>query len=250
MQSSFKIIKSKEIKEIDGYSNKCIVTSYDKNIVIGDSACVQMSDEQGKVLLDNYENLAYNIISNAQRKAEKIVSSSYDQATQIHIDAIKTGKKQGYDAAYKEGYEKNVAKANAEVKIIQNNSDQMLLQTGELYENYFKQKEAEIKDTILNIVENILQKETIKADALDKPIFEALAQIKNTKTYVIKVNGIHVESIKQKVEDFKISLPFKGDIFVIEDKTLAKDIAVISRDSGKTVISIDAALEKLRELFS
>jgi flagellar assembly protein FliH len=247
MQSSFKIIKSKEIDEC---SDKCIVTSYAKNIREIKDTPVRMSEEQGKILLDNYETLAYNIIANAQRKAEKIISNSYDEATQIQIDAIKTGKKQGYDAAYTEGYEKNVAKANAEVKIIQNNSDQMLLQTGQLYEDYFKLKEVEIKETILNIVENILQKETIKADALDKPIFEALTQIKNTKTYVIKVNGIHVESIKQKIEEFKVSLPFKGDIFVIEDKALAKDIAVISRDSGKTVISIDAALEKLRELFS
>ena len=247
MQSSFKIIKNKEIEEC---SRRRIITNYDRNDDISVDTICRMSEEDGKTLINNYETLACNIIANARRKAEEIISSSYTEASRIQEEAIQIGKKQGYDAAYTEGYEKNVSKANEEVKIIQNNSDQMLLQTSELYENYFKLKEAEIKETILNIVENILQKETIKADSLDKPIFEALAQIKNTKTYVIKVNGIHTESIKQKIEEFKISLPFKGDIFVIEDKTLANDIAVISRDSGKTVISIDAALEKLRELFS
>jgi len=247
MQSSFKIIKNKEIEEC---SKRRIVTNYDRNYDLSVNTICQMSEEDGKTLINNYETLACNIIANARRNAEEIISSSIKEASRMQAEAVEIGKKQGYKEAYAEGYEKNVAKANAEAEIIQNNSDQKLLQTGELYENYFKLKEAEIKDTILNIVENILQKETLKADALDKPIFEALSQIKNTKTYVIKVNRIHVESLKQKIEEYKVSLPFKGDIFIIEDKTLANDIAVISRDSGKTVISIDAALEKLRELFS
>lgn len=247
MRSSFKIIKNKEIEEC---SNRQIVTNYDKNASLSDGVMTAMTDEEGETLINNYETIAFNITENARRKAEEIISNSYSEATRIQIDAAQAGKKQGYDAAYLEGYENNVAKANKQAEIIKNNSDKMLLQTHELYENYFKLKEAEIKETIVNIVESILCKETMKEDALDTPIFEALTQIKNTKTYVIKVNNTHSASIKQKIEQYKNSIPFKGDIFVIEDQTLANDIAVISRDSGKTVLSIDAALEKLRELFS
>lgn len=244
MQSSFKIIKNKEIEEC---SKIQIVTNYGKNDSLSE---VRMSNEEGETLINNYETLACNITENARRKAEEIISNSYSEAARIQTEAAETGKKQGYDAAYLDGYEKNVALANKQAEIIKNNSDQMLLKTNELYEDYFKLKEVEIKETILNIVENILSNETLKADALDKPIYEALTQIKNTKTYVIKVNSVHFESVKQKADGFKNSIPFKGDIFVIEDQTLANDIAVVSRDSGKTVINIDAAIEKLREIFS
>jgi flagellar assembly protein FliH len=249
MQSSFKIIKSKGIQE---YGNMQIVTSYDKNVAsCGDtSAVLQISEEESKTLIDNYENLAYNIIQNAQRKADKIISSSYAEVQRLQKEACEAGKQQGYAAAYRDGYEKNITKANAEAEIIKNNSDQMLLQTQKLYEDYFKSKEAEIKTTILNITENILKKEIIKADALDKPIFEALTEIKNTKAYIIKVNSTHFENIKQQIEAYKTSLSFKGDIFVIEDETLDDGTAVISRDSGKTTISIDGAFKKLQELFT
>lgn len=249
MQSSFKIIKDKG-KGIEEYGNRQIVTNYDKSSTLNAATAMQLSDEEGKNLIDNYENLAFNIIQKAKRKADEIISCSYDEASRIQIDAKETGKQQGYEQAYSDGYEKNIAKANEQAEIIKNNSDQILMQTRELYENYFKLKEAEIKTTILNIVENILKKETIKADALDKPIFEALTEIKNTKTYIIKVNSTHFESIKQQTETFKATLPFKGDIFVIEDQTLDDGTAIVSRDSGKTIISIDSALEKLKELFS
>lgn len=252
MQSSCNVIKNSSVIK-DG--NKPIVTEFQR---LSEAQQKELNETNAKIFIDSYENLAKTMIENARKQRDEILSTAYLEAEKISKEAYEkayqegsqNGYNDGFSKAYEEGYKNNLDRALQEAEVIKNNADNILKASIEEKERYFKEKENEIKELIINSVEIILKREVRDADGLNSIIFDALSKVKNTKTFIIKSNQIYCEEFKSQINLWKEQLPFKGDIFIIADESIEEGSAVIERDNGKVVVGVDIALEKVREILN
>lgn len=250
MQSLYKVIKKHSIVK-EGF--KKIVTEFEDKEKVQQKELIETN---ARIFIDSYENLAKTMIENAKKQRDEIFSSAYTEAEKLQKEAYnkayekgyKEGVKQGYDKAYEDGYQNNVNKALAEGENIKNNADNVLKACIAEKERYIREKEDEIKKLVINCVENILKREVKDKDAMNSLIFEALSQVKNSKTFIIKSKKIYCDSFNQQIETWKEQLPFKGDIFVVPDESIEEGKVIIDRDKGKIIVGVDIAMEKVREI--
>lgn len=256
MQSSYRIIKSSSV-----ISNKPkeIVTEFEeKQEIERNIKQKEESETNAKNFIDSYENLARNMVENARRQSEEILSSAYQEAERLEKEAYEQaynlgnekGYSDGFNKAYEDGYKSNLDKALAEAEIIKNNADNILRSCIEEKDRYLQEKEVEIRDLIFNCIETILRREVKDKEALNNLLFESLSEVKNSKNIVIKSNKIYCEEFNKNIDKWKSQIPLKADIFVISDESIEEGSAIIERDSGKIVVSIDIAMEKLKEIFN
>lgn len=259
MQSSYRIIKSSSV--ISNKPKEIITEFEEKEVQEEIQQKINQKEEteaNAKNFIDSYENLAKNMIENARRQSEEILSAAYVEAERLEKEAYEKGYNlgnekgysDGFNKAYEDGYKSNLDKAVAEGEAIKNNADNVLKSCVEEKDRYLKEKEAEIRNLIFNCTETILRREVKDKEALNALIFEALSEVKNSKSIVIKSNKIYCEEFNRNIEQWKSQIPLKADIFVIPDESTEEGSAVIERDSGKVAVSIDTAMEKLKEIFN
>ena len=249
MQSSSSVIKDSNVLH---HGERKINTKYEAK---NDNSYIENLDEDVKQSMDSYESIAKGLIDNGRKKADVVIQNAFQQAEEIKKDAYQKaydeGKEKVFNDAYEEGYKKNIEKARIQAETIINkakeNSNSMITSAKEEYLKYIKDKELEIKNLIITVVESVLKREAKDPKALDEAVFQALGVIKNTSTYIIKTNSTYYESLKDKIQFWKEQLPFKGDIFVVLDNTIKEGTAEIQRDNGKITVSIDYSLEKVKE---
>lgn len=256
MQLSYRVIKNSSIvKE----GNKTIITDFKTKFETQtETKQKELGEINAKNFIDSYENLAKTLIEDARRQREAILSAAYAEAEKIEKEAFEKGYREGnekgyndgFNKAYQEGYQANVDKAMQEGDIIKKNADNILRTCIAEKEKYIVDKENEIKNLIINCIEDILKREVKEVDGLNNIVFEALSKVKTTSTFIIKSKGIYCEEFKKQVNMWKEQLPFRGDIFIIPDESLEEGTAIIERDNGKVVGGVDIAMEKVKEIIN
>lgn len=239
IQLSFNVIK-----------NSRVTTQGDSEINTQRSeACVVLTNDENPgtetASMESYENIASNIIENARREGQKIISKAYVDAVETKAQAYKEGMEQGHEKAYNEA----ISGAMDEATKVRAMADSILSTAKDEYNAYLIEKEKHIKALIVNIAQSILKKEVKEKDALNEMIFNTLKTERNIKLYIIKINSTHFDIVKSQIENFKNKLAFQGDIFVIEDEFLDDGTAVIEKETGKSVLSIDLGIEKIIEFL-
>ncbi|MCT8976109.1 flagellar assembly protein FliH [Clostridium sp. CX1] len=256
MQSSYRVIKnSSVVKE----GKKSIITDFETKTEVQQK---ELGEVNARTFIDSYENLARTMVEDARKQRDAILSAAYAEAEKIEEEAYASAYERGYsegsekgyndgfNKAYQEGYQANIDKAIQEGDSIKFNADNVLRACIAEKEKYITDKEKEIKELIINCVESILKREIKDNDGLNSIVFDALSKIKNTKTIIVKSKSIYCEEFKKQIDLWKEQLPFRGDIFIIPDESIEEGSAIVERDNGKAVISVDIALEKIREIFN
>ncbi len=258
MQSSYKVIKNTSVTQ-EGL--KEIVTDFEKKEEMQQKMQQKIQQQEwaetnARTFIDSYEDLAKTMLENARKQSEDLLSKAFAEAEKLEKEAYEKGYSEGtqrgyddgFNKSYEEGYKKNMEKSTREGEAIKNNADNVLKSAMDEKERYLNEKQEEIKSLIINCVECVLKREIKNKDALNDVIFEALSKVRNTKTFIIKSNEIYCEELKNKVELWKEQLPFRGDIFIISDNDVEIGKSVIERENGKIVISVDMAMEKIKEI--
>jgi flagellar assembly protein FliH len=244
MQSSYKVIKSNSVVN---EGNKEIVSNYigPKEIVVETKEC--------NPEFESIEKIAAGIIENAQRESKNIVFGAYEKAKIIENDAKEMGFQQGYEEGrnigYNDGYEEGFNVGKAQGDAIVENANFMLFQAKEEYNKFIKEKELHFRNLVVSTVESILKREVVESESLNSLIFQVLEEEKQEKAFIIKCNSNYYPSLQGEILNFKNKLAFRGDIFVVEDNLLQDGTIIIEKDSGKTTLSIDYSIEKLKALL-
>jgi flagellar biosynthesis/type III secretory pathway protein FliH len=80
-------------------------------------------------------------------------------------------------------------------------------------------------------------------------VVNALNQVKNIKTFIIKCNGVHAKSLKEAIDKWKLQLPFTCDVFVLADESVTPGNAYIEKDNGHIEVGIDVSLTRIKEIL-
>lgn len=254
MQLSYNLIKN---KSEDIVEKKEIKTSYiskaEKEEKI--EKIENEKKESGYDIKKSYENLGANIIKKAKNEAESLIMESRRLAFEIEKDAYEKGHdqgdKNGYEDGFRKGYEEAVERVNREteeaVKKYIDDANEVLLKASEDYKNYLEAKEKDIIKLALNIAKIIANKEVTLPEGLHPLIEEVLNESKGEENLIIRCNPDHVEAINNKKEYYKNAYALKGDIFILEDPLMEPGNAILEKTTGKSVVGIDIAIEKLEE---
>jgi len=243
MQSSFRVIKNSRIIE---QGNREI------NTQLREVVCGELMGENYETKgdsMESYESMAASIVENARRESDKIMANAFVAAAELKTKAFKEGQEQGHKEGYENGYNEVMGKAMDDAEAVRAMADDLLISAKGQYNKYLGDKEQQIKALVVTIAENILKREIVEKDALNEMIFNTLKAERNIKSYIIKSNNSHFASIVDQIENWKLKLAFQGDIFVIEDNFLEDGCAVIEKDTGKSIVSIEYGIEKIIEVF-
>ena len=243
MQSSFRVIKNSRIIE---QGNREI------NTQLREVVCGELMGENYETKgdsMESYESMAASIVENARRESDKIMANAFVAAAELKTKAFEEGQEQGHKEGYENGYNEVMGKAMDDAEAVRAMADDLLISAKGHYNKYLGDKEQQIKALVVTIAENILKREIVEKDALNEMIFNTLKAERNIKSYIIKSNNSHFASIVDQIENWKLKLAFQGDIFVIEDNFLEDGCAVIEKDTGKSIVSIEYGIEKIIEVF-
>jgi len=246
MQSSFNLIKAKNAS-VKG--DKSIDTHYVE--VKSEESFNNESAESN--MLKSYELLGSNIIKKARNDAEKIIIESTKKAKDIERDAYEKGYQQGmangYEDGSKEGYSKAIEEGQREIGQLIDKANLILSNIEKQYEDYKVNKKEEIINLALEMAKVISAKEFEKSDSLLNLIEPIMEEAKGEENVIIRCNSNYIDSIKEKVVFWKNAYAIKGEIFILEDPIMELGKAIVEKNTGKTTVSVDIALERIEAIL-
>lgn len=250
MQLSYNLIKNKTERVAE---EKEIKTNYISKFEKVEIENIEKFNDND--ISKSYENIGINIIKKAKIEAENIVMDSRRISVEIEKEAYEKGyvqgKENGYEDGYKTGYTEALEKVEREteeaVKNYINNANEILSKANNDYKEYLKEKEKDIISLALEIAKIIASKEVKLSEGINSLIEDVLNESKGEENVIIRCNNIHIEAIKEKIDYYKKAYGIKGDIFILEDTLMEPGNAVVEKTTGKSVIGIDIAIEKLEE---
>lgn len=246
MQSSFNLIKGKNAS-VKG--DKSIDTHYVE--VKSEESFNQESSESN--MLKSYELLGSNIIKKARNDAERIIIESTKKAKDIEKDAYEKGYQQGiangYEDGSKEGYSKAIEEGQREIGQLIDKANLILSSIEKQYEDYKVNKKEEIINLALEMAKVISAKEFEKSDSLLNLIEPIMEEAKGEENVIIRCNSNYIDSIKEKVVFWKNAYAIKGEIFILEDPIMELGKAIVEKNTGKTTVAVDIALERIEAIL-
>lgn len=246
MQSSYNLIKS-AVATIG--NNKIIDTKYSNKTLIEEQEEVIESN----CIMQSYENIGVEIVKNAKKEAEVIVLKSLEEAAiseRVAYDSgYSKGTENGYEDGYKKGREKVLIDTKDKVKKDIEKAESILALASCDYENYMSEKRREILNLALEMAKIISGKELKLSEGILHLIDPILEKSKGEENIVIKCNPVHSESIREKLSYWQKAYAIKGEIFVLEDTLMDPGNAEVQKKTGKTIVGMDIALQKLEELI-
>lgn len=244
MQLSYNLIKNTSALKS---SQKTIATNYISRIEAKDIEKEKLDVEQE--IRKSYEVLGSNIIKKAKSEAEDIVMRARVISAEIEKKAYDEGYNQGKSNGFEDGYKEALVKVksdtNEKVKVRIDEAEEILKSANKEYLEYLNIKEEEIINLAFKIASIIAKKELQKDDGIIPLIEDILEESKAEENIIIRCNTKHVKGIEDKIEYYKKAYAIKGDIFILEDTLMELGNAIIEKNTGKAVVGLDVALEKL-----
>lgn len=244
MQLSYNLIKNTSALKS---SQKTIATNYISRIEAKDIEKEKLDVEQE--IRKSYEVLGSNIIKKAKSEAEDIVMRARVISAEIEKKAYDEGYNQGKSNGFEDGYKEALVKVksdtNEKVKVRIDEAEEILKSANKEYLEYLNLKEEEIINLAFKIASIIAKKELQKDDGIIPLIEDILEESKAEENIIIRCNTKHVKGIEDKIEYYKKAYAIKGDIFILEDTLMELGNAIIEKNTGKAVVGLDVALEKL-----
>lgn len=245
MQSSYSVIKS---PSVDVRESKYIKTDYAYKGII---TCEQVDGNDVSRTKESFANMRKSILEKAYIEKEIIIKEAYEKAKTIEKEtyekAYEEGLNNGREDGYKDVYDNNIDKAKIEAKEIVD-SAYVLLHSSKLeYENYLSLKQEEVLNLAYAITEHILSKNIAREDGINDFITNILEDSKNSKTFVIRCNEHHKESLESELAKIKKSLVLKSEIFIIVDNSIEIGNAKVELEHGIVEVGINKAIESIKK---
>ncbi|MBD7915327.1 flagellar biosynthesis/type III secretory pathway-like protein [Clostridium sp. Sa3CUN1] len=244
MQLSYNLIKNTSALKS---SQKTIATNYISRIEAKDIEKEKLDVEQE--IRKSYEVLGSNIIKKAKSEAEDIVMRARVISAEIEKKAYEEGYNQGKSNGFEDGYKEALVKVksdtNEKVKVRIDEAEEILKSANKEYLEYLNLKEEEIINLAFKMASIIAKKELQKDDGIIPLMEDVLEGARAEENIIIRCNTKHVKGIEEKIEYYKKAYAIKGDIFILEDTLMELGNAIIEKNTGKAVVGLDVALEKL-----
>lgn len=246
MQLSYNLIKNTSALKS---SEKKIETNYISKIEAKDIEKDNLSAE--REIIKSYDILGSNIIKKSKSEAEEIIMKARVISSEIekkaYEDGYSQGKYNGFEDGYNEGLEKIKKDTEEEIRLKIEKAEEILQKANKEYKEYLTSEEKEIINLAFKMATIITKKELQVDNGILSLIEDVLEEAKGEENIIIRCNSIHVKAIEEKVKYYKKAYAIKGEIFILEDTLMEPGNAIIEKSTGKAIVGLDIALEKLKD---
>lgn len=248
MQLYYNLIKNESTKET---SKKKIETNYVTKVeVLEEESQLERKSIEDEIR-KSYENLGANILKKAKTEAEELLMQTRKNVVEIekkaYEEGYRQGKENGFEDGYKEGSEKIKIETESMVKEKIEKSEKILKYANIEYKDYLVNKEKDIIKLAYEMARIIAKKELKESDGITSLIEDVLKDAKGEENIIIRCNQDHIKAIEEKRDYYKKAYAIKGEIFILEDPLMESGNAIIEKDTGRAIVGLDIALEKLEE---
>ncbi|MBE5959939.1 MAG: hypothetical protein E7256_00895 [Lachnospiraceae bacterium] len=189
------------------------------------------------------------ILSQARAEADRIMEEARMQAQEIIQEAnasIAALKETEFQRAKEEGFASGWNEGSGQCELIKKQLKEESLQLQKEYEDRIKQIEPKVGSLLIQFVEkltgHILEE---KRDVIEYRIGQALSEIENSHTYIIRVSKEDFPAASAKKQELLAMLKEGADIEIIEDCLLSVGQCLIETDSRVFDCGLDTALSSL-----
>lgn len=235
--NSNEIVEAK-IKELAKAENYVEGDNYDNEFVEGISA------DKVELLLEEQEE-EYSVesikeqLEEAERKAQEIIQKAEEDAQTIKAQAMEEGKKKGYDQGY--------AIAMTELEEHKAVLEQECQQRQAEMDKKASVMEAELADTILEVIEGVLHTDLDKQREIVFGLLNnTLMRTEKSHEYNIHVSKEEYDYIFEKQMELQELLPEDAQLTIIKDEEVNAGQCLIETDSGVYDCGMDTQLEALK----
>lgn len=247
MQLSYNLIKNNEASI---GANKTIETEYNKYKYEenNDSPKVQVDLDE---IQRKYEGLASGVLRKANNEKENIISQAIITAKEIEKRAYEKGHEQGLKNGYEDGVNKGYVEAKTqydiEGKALISQGERILHRAQSDYDTYMEKKKQEIINLAIEMAKIITQRELIELNGVSHLIEKVLEGSRGEENLIIRCHPDQSDSLREKIDYWKIAYAIKEEIFVLEDTFLETGNAVVEKSTGKTQVGLEIGFKKLEE---
>ena len=196
------------------------------------------------------ENQHKQILAQAEFDKQKILDDakklSLDIEKSVYEEGYAQGLKNGYEDGYKEAYEKGLQDASNDMESKLKEATDILLSSRSFVENLAISNKDEIINLSIAIAEKVLAKELKSKKSLDAIFENALLEVKDKKSLVIKVNPLYKSSVESKVSKLKDELSLTDDIHIIGLSSINEGDALIESENGTLAVGLNVVLENIK----
>lgn len=244
MQSSSSVIKGSYVN----FDNEIILDTQPEALDITNNL-----DDRTNETFKTMKYLSEVILRKSKNESQKILNEANILAKNVEKEAYGKGyiqgEKNGYDDGYKNGYNEATKIGESEAnKLIEKCTDILESCQNEYY-TYLENKENEIINLALKIANKIVRFEVEKETYIERVIEPYLESLKKEENIIIKINSMYAEELKKKVEQWKCSYSFNGEIFILEDPLMKEGEAIINKKNGKIIINSDLVEDEIKKIL-
>lgn len=208
-------------------------------------------EEELNTKLKKSEDDYNEIISKAYEEKEEIINIAKEdikiKEKEAYEKGYSEGRENGYEDGYKEAYDDNIEKAKLDATNIINEAENVLSNAQETVVSYLKENKQNIIDLILTISEKVLREKFKELDSINSLVTTAIGEYELKRNFVIKVNPIYKESLKEQIQFLKATKKVESEVFLLCDSNVEEGNAIIESENGKITVGIDSILERIKE---
>lgn len=200
---------------------------------------LEIIDNQHKQILAQAESDKQRILEDAKKLSLDIEKKAYEEG-------YTQGLKNGHEDAYKDAYEKGIQEINAQYDTKIKEATDILLSSKSFVCDLAISNKDEIINLAMTIAKKALGKELKDEKALDSIFENALLEVKDRKSLVIKVNPLYKESIEKQVEGLKEELSLTDNIHIMGLSSIDEGDVLIESESGTILTGLNVALDNIK----
>lgn len=235
-----KLLSSKNIS----FNKRAELENSNKNNALNDKQNalkkqLEIIDNQHKQILAQAESDKQKILEDAKKLSLDIEKKAYE-------NGYTQGLKNGHEDGYKEAYEKGLKESSLEFESKIKEATEILLSSKSFVSDLAISSKDEIINLAIIIAERVLAKELKDKKALDSIFENALIEVKNKKSLVIKVNPLYKKSIEEKVDSLKEELSLTDDIHIMGLSSINEGDALIESENGTISVGLNVVLDNIK----
>jgi flagellar assembly protein FliH len=221
------------------------------------STMTELSEED----LSNQQQLRYteleDLISEARRKAEKIVSGAFEERDRIHYQ-IQQEKdnwltqrekqfKEAYDAGFQKGEEEGMKKGYQEYARRLIEAERIIEWNKQEYYSYLEKAQQVIVSLAIASAEKIIGKKIIdEPETFTSIVKRALKEVRQLPEVQIHCHPSRYFNLMENKEEIESAFPANVQCFIYANDDLGEDECYIETNQGRIIVSMNSQLAELK----
>ncbi len=203
------------------------------------------SDDQPADSEIDSEEVARQIVEQAERRAEQIISQAQADAAKL-LEEARAQSEELKKIAEQQGYQQGIALAEDEAEEIRRQARDVLAQAEQARKQTLDAMQQEIIDLAVEIAEKILTTQlTVDAEIVLQIAHETIRLVRDREHITMYVNPAELQIYIDHQSELKEALSAQAELAIIADERIKPGGCLVDTDQGMVDATVDARWQEV-----